>query len=231
MEKTRVNSKYTTLLLDVDNTLLDFSLCETVSITQTFKELNLPYDAESVKLYKKINDDCWKELEKGLLTFNQVYTERFYRYLKLIGKSSDVDIINEKYFYYLSQAAYKMDGCDEILDFLRERYQLHIVTNGAAFNQHSRIRISGIIDKIDGLFISEEIGFKKPQKEFFDFVLGKIKETDKSKILIIGDSLTSDIKGGINAGIDTCFVNFNKLQPDIECTYIVNNLYELKEIL
>ncbi len=229
--KIRVNKKYTTLLLDVDNTLLDFSRCETVSIKQTFKELDLPYDSESINLYKKINDDCWKELEKGLLTFNQVYTVRFERYLKHIGKSSDIALINEKYFSYLSQAAFKMDGCDEILDYLHKGYQLHIVTNGAAFNQHSRIRISGIINKIDGLFISEEIGFKKPQKEFFDYVFSKISEKDKSKILIIGDSLSSDIKGGINAGIDTCFVNNSNIQPNVECTYTVSNLYQLKEIL
>ena len=226
-----MNKNYTTLLLDVDNTLLDFSYCETVSITETFKELNLPYDVESVSLYKKINDDCWKELEKGLLSFNQVYTERFCRYLRLIGKSFDVELINEKYFSHLSQTAFKVDGCDEILDYLKERYQLHIVTNGAAFNQHSRIRISGITDKIDGLFISEEIGYKKPQKEFFDYVFSKINEKDKSKVLIIGDSLSSDIKGGINAGIDTCFVNRDGVTPDIECTFVVNNLFELKEIL
>ena len=226
-----MNKKYTTLYLDVDNTLLDFSLCETVSITRTFKELGLPYSDENVKLYKKINDDCWKELEKGLLTNSEVYTVRFERYLKEIGKTFDIKTINEKYFSYLSNCAYKLDGCDEVLDYLHKKYTVYIVTNGAARNQHSRIRISGIINKIDGLFISEEIGFKKPQKEFFDAVLSKTDEKDKSKILIVGDSLSSDIKGGINSGIDTCYVNINGVEPNIECTYTVNNLYELKEIL
>lgn len=226
-----MSNKYTTLLLDADNTLLDFSLAEKISITQTFKELGLPYDEKKVTLYQKINDECWKELEKGLLTNSQVYTVRFERYLKLIGKSFDTSVINEKYFSLLSQCTYKMDGCDEILDYLKEKYALYIVTNGAALNQNSRIKKSGLNDKINGYFISEEIGFKKPQKEFFDYVIEKIEEKDKSKILVIGDSLSSDILGGINAGIDTCFINWNNTQTNLDINYTVNNLYELKNIL
>ena len=226
-----MSNKYTTLLLDADNTLLDFSLAEKISITQTFKELGLPYDEESVTLYQKINDECWKELEKGLLTNSQVYTVRFERYLKQINESYDTSVINEKYFSLLSQCTYKMDGCDEILDYLKEKYALYIVTNGAAFNQNRRIKDSGLVNKINGYFISEEIGFKKPQKEFFDYVIEKIEEKDKSKILVVGDSLSSDIQGGINAGIDTCFINWNNTQTDLDINYTVNNLYELKNIL
>ena len=226
-----MSNKYTTLLIDADNTLLDFSLSEKLSITQTFKELGLPYDEKNVALYQKINDECWKELEKGLLTNKQVYTVRFERYLKQIGENYDTTVINEKYFSLLSECTYKMDGCDEILDYLKEKYALYIVTNGAAFNQNNRIRKSGLINKINGYFISEEIGFKKPQKEFFDYVMERIEEKDKSKILVVGDSLSSDILGGINAGIDTCFINWDKKETKLNITYTVNNLYELKNIL
>lgn len=226
-----MNKKYTTLLLDVDNTLLDFSLAEEVCIKRVFTEMGLPDDDKSIKLYQQINDEFWKALERGEVTNEEVYTGRFEKFLDIIGKTADTALINEKYFFYLSRCAFKKEGCDEILDYLKGKYEIHIITNGAARNQHSRIKISGIGEKISGLFISEEIGFKKPQKEFFDAVFEKISEKDKTKILIVGDSLTSDILGGINAGVDTCYINWHSKEQSINSTYTLRNLYDLKNIL
>lgn len=225
-------SKYTTLLMDLDNTLLDFFKSEKESIKSVFLELNLDASEETLQLYSNINDSFWKRFERGEIAIKDIYVGRFVEFLKVTNQTADPVFINERYFYYLSQSVFKLPFYDETVSYLQNKgYDIYIITNGAASNQHSRIKISGLDKIISGLFISEEMGAQKPEKAFFDIVFKNITEKDKSKMLVIGDSVTSDILGGINAGLDTCLINSNADCTKIKPTYKLNNLLELKNIL
>ncbi|MBE6728934.1 MAG: noncanonical pyrimidine nucleotidase, YjjG family [Ruminococcaceae bacterium] len=221
-------NKYTTLLFDLDNTLLDFYKSEYLCIKELFKINGLPFDDEAVNLYSEINDGYWKKYERGEIKAEGIYENRFIDFLNEIGVQYDSKKLLHGYPKLLSKSAVKMPYCDEILLYCKNKgYDMAVITNGLAFNQHSRIKISGIKDYISNTFISEELGAQKPEKAFFDRVLEKTKEKDKSKILVIGDSVTSDIKGAFNAGIDSCFIG----DKDCEATYKIKQLKELKNII
>ncbi len=224
--------KYTTLLMDLDNTLLDFYKSEKESIKSVFSELNLDTSDYALQLYSDINDSFWKRFERGEIKISDIQIGRFIEFLKQTNQTADPVLINTRYFYYLSQSVFKLPGYDEIVPYLVEKgYKIYIITNGAASNQHSRIKISGLNKIISGLFISEEMGAQKPEKAFFDIVFKNIPEKNKEKMLVIGDSVTSDILGGINAGLDTCLISEKPTPKNIKPTYKINNLLELKNIL
>lgn len=224
--------KYTTLLMDLDNTLLDFYKSEKESIRSVFLELNLDSSDFALQLYSDINDSFWKRFERGEIAISEIYVGRFKEFLKQTNQTADPEFINKRYFHYLSQSVFKLPYYNEIIDYLQSKdYKIYIITNGAASNQHSRIKISGLDKIIKGLFISEEMGAQKPEKAFFDIVFKNIPEKDKSKILVIGDSISSDILGGINAGVDTCLINEKPAPENVTPTYKINNLLELKNIL
>ena len=220
--------KYKTLLFDLDNTLLDFFRAEYLSIKQLFKNHNLPSDDQNVALYSRINDYHWKAFERGEITANQIYKGRFECFGKEVGIPVDPDVLDRDYMKLLSQCAVKMPYCDEILDYCKQKgYSMAVITNGNAYNQHCRMKISGIEKYVTHLIISEEIGAQKPEKAFFDKALSLIEEKDKSKILVIGDSITSDINGAINAGLDSCYIG----EGECNATYKIKNLEELKTII
>lgn len=220
--------KYTTLLFDLDNTLLDFTKAEYLCIRELFKINSLPYDDKAVNLYSEINDRYWKAYERGEIKAEGIYVNRFVTFGQEMGVEVDGEALFAGYSKLLSKCTVKKPYCDEILDYCKDKgYDIAITTNGLAFNQHSRIKLSGIINYISHTFISEELGAQKPEKAFFDRVLSKICEKDKSKVLVIGDSVTSDIKGAVNAGFDSCFIG----EKDCEATYKIKNLEELKNII
>ncbi|MEE0945911.1 MAG: YjjG family noncanonical pyrimidine nucleotidase [Acutalibacteraceae bacterium] len=220
--------KYTTLLFDLDNTLLDFTRSEFVCIQKLFCEEGLPCDDRAVHRYSQINDMYWKAFERGEIEAREIYTGRFETLAKEYGITVDASALAKGYLQKLSKCVIKMPYCDEILRYCKEKgYKMAVITNGIPENQHSRVELSGICRYISHLFISEEIGAPKPDKAFFDRVFAEIEEKDKSKILIIGDSPTSDIKGAVNVGVDSCFVG----KFCSEATYMVKNLAELREIL
>lgn len=220
--------RYTTLLFDLDNTLLDFTKAEYLCIKELFKINSLPHDDNAVKLYSEINDRYWKAYERGEIKAEGIYVNRFITFGQEMGVKVDGDKLFSGYSALLSKCTVKKPFCDEILDYCKAKgYDIAITTNGLAFNQHSRIKLSGIINYISHTFISEELGAQKPEKAFFNKVFEIVNEKDKSKVLVIGDSVTSDIAGAINAGIDSCFIG------DKECnaTYKIKNLKELMNII
>ncbi|MEE0839839.1 MAG: YjjG family noncanonical pyrimidine nucleotidase [Acutalibacteraceae bacterium] len=221
-------SKYTTLLFDLDNTLLDFTRSEYVCIQKLFNENGLPSDDAAVKRYSEINDMYWKAFERGEIKAEQIYTGRFETFAAEKKIVLNPEALSSGYLKKLSSCVIKMPYCDEILSYCKEKgYTLAVITNGIPSCQRGRIGLSGIDNYISHLFISQEIGDPKPEAAFFDKVFEEIEEKDKSKILVIGDSPTSDIKGAINVGIDSCFVG----QHCSQATYTVKNLNELKTIL
>lgn len=223
--------KYTTLLLDLDETLFDFSKSEKFAIDKLMEKYNIPVTEENRRLYSKINDEKWKKLERGEVTRAELGKERFDDFFTALGVVADAVEANRSYMIFLSQASFILDGALETCRTLSEKYSLYLITNGASVVQHGRLGGSPIMKYIKEAFISEDLGFNKPQKEYFDYVLEHIEEKDRTKILVVGDSLSSDIAGAINSGLDSCWVNRKKADVDSGATYTIGYVTELTKIL
>jgi len=202
--------KFTTLLFDADDTLLDFRKDERQALVKALACYGVPATEENIKIYSDINQGMWKQLERGEITKPELKRTRFRKFFEAIGFHCEEDslTVNEHYLSLLGEGGNTLEGAVETVRALSEEgYELHIVTNGVAATQAQRLTKSGLLPYIKEVFVSETIGYQKPRKEYFDAVLEKISEKDKSRILVIGDSLTSDIKGAMNAGLPCCWLN------------------------
>ena len=224
---------YEFLFLDADDTLLDFLKTERAAITESFSRFGLEPTDELIRRYSAINQSCWERMERGEITRDRVLLERFERLFGEIGADIDPQTFEHTYQYLLGQWAFLVEGTFEILEYLRPKYKLYIASNGVAATQDSRFRAAGLSPWFDDIFISERVGRHKPEKEYFDRCFARIPGFRRDRALIIGDSLSSDIQGGKNAGIDTCWFNYRgkPARPDIVPDYTVNSLAELRSIL
>ena len=214
---------FTTVLWDVDNTLLDFPYSQRCAITKCFHDIGREINEEIIERYSAINDSYWKRHERGEITKAQLLTGRFITLFEEYHiEDVDVEAFNASYMEEIGNHFRYLDYSPQICNGLCGKVKQYIVTNGNGEVQRKKLTNSRLLPIMDGMFISEEIGAPKPHKEFFDYCLAHIEEKDKSKILIIGDSLSSDIKGGIDAGIKTCWyrpegtINASGLKPDYE---------------
>ncbi|MCU9613250.1 YjjG family noncanonical pyrimidine nucleotidase [Caldibacillus lycopersici] len=226
-------TKYKALLFDVDNTLLDFNAAEQVALKLLFEGENLQLTPEVEAQYKKINSGLWKSFEEGKIDQDEVVNTRFSKFFKEYGKEVDGVLFETNYRSFLSEGSQLMEGALELINKLHAEYDLYIVTNGVAETQYKRLKKAGLDSLFKGVFISQEVGYQKPRKEFFDHVLANIPNVSTNQLLIIGDSLSADIKGGNMAGIDTCWFNPERKQnsTDIEPTYEIHKLTDLYPIL
>lgn len=222
--------KYTTLLFDLDDTLMDFKKAEENAIEKLLLKYSLPATEENKRLYSLTNQSKWKALEKGEITRKELFATRFPDFFKALGVEADGAKANADYMHFLSQGRFVIDGAEDICRELRKSYSMYIITNGAKIVQQGRLTDLPLMQYFDGVFISEEVGFDKPKKEYFDHVFLNIPEKDKSKCLVIGDSLSSDILGAVNYGIDCCWIS-EKTSSEIKPTYQISNLKELLNIL
>ncbi len=197
--------KYTTILFDADETLLDFHRCEREAVAEAFECLGVSVNGEMLDEYSKINDGLWKMLERKEIEKSVLLYKRFEIFYEKYGISADAKQTANEYMRTLSQRAYLIDGAEELCKKLSNKARMYIVTNGVRSNQENRLAKCGLLKYFDGVFISEATGFEKPQTEFFDYVAERIPNFSKEKAIIVGDSLSSDIMGGINFGIDTCW--------------------------
>ena len=224
--------QYTTLLLDLDNTLLDFNKAEYHAIKTVLKKYGLPNDDSVAKLYSEINLKYWKRFEKGEIEKKDIFENRFLELFSVLGKSRDEKEFSKDYFTLLSEGYYKVDGAEDLLCYLKGKgYYLVAATNGISLTQYKRIKLSGLSKFFDKVFVSEDTGHQKPEKEYYDFIIENIPEKDKTKLLIVGDSQSSDILGGINSGIDTCWYNPKGEKPTYKSNYHITDLKELKNIV
>lgn len=228
--------RYTALLFDIDNTILDFEKDEKIALTRTLKDNNIPYDEEITSKYSYFNSLMWKKFEKGEATKVDIQNNRFRMLIEYFGIATDKTPreINDMYEVNLRLGGIPIEGAKEVLATLKEEgYKLYAVTNGIKLSQVNRGRHSGIDVFFEKIFISECIGYQKPAKEYFDYVFNSIDEKDKSKILLIGDSLTSDIKGAHNAGIDSFWINPKGAVNDVceKATYEGKHIRDIFEIL
>lgn len=223
---------YSTVLFDLDDTLFDFGAAEAVAIRQVLKNNGLPSDNKAVKTYSAINLHYWKLFESGKIKREQIFTERFAALLDTFGTEGDAVKLSSEYGMLLSTQHQLVDGAEDILAYCKNKgYRIYIASNGLSSTQHRRIAESGVAGYFDRVFVSEDTGYKKPEKGFFDFILENGDEKDHSRMLIVGDSQTSDILGGINAGIDTCWLNPSAKVSSCKPTYEISRLADLKRIL
>lgn len=224
---------YEVLLMDVDGTLLDFDRAEEEAFHKLLLHFGFSPNRELVREYHKINQECWEAFEDGRMGRDEVLTSRFERFFKIHGKKVDGREAEEHYRIWLSQGFFLIEGAIEILRYLEKRYILYVVTNGVASTQHIRMQESGLRAYFKDVFISEEVGSQKPQKEFFEYCFSQIPRANPDTMLLIGDSLTSDIRGGKNASVDTCWYNPHRKEQEkgIVPTYEIQDLAELKKLL
>lgn len=223
--------KYTTLLFDADDTLLDFKRSEAAALELMMHEKGLPFSPETADLYNKVNRSFWERYERGEIEKKEILVGRYKKLFEILQLSADADSAARTYERHLCNQCFVIDGAIELLQKLARSYSIYLVTNGTKHIQEQRLLGSGINKLVKRVFISEDVGAPKPEKEYFNYVFKNINETDKSKILIIGDSMSSDILGGINAGIDTCWYNPHFKDAVFTPTYTVNSLAEIETLL
>lgn len=236
---------YKLVLIDLDDTLFDYPKTEEVAFRNTFEELGFFMESElgnekkeeiyeKIKnRYKDVNLQLWKDLEKGAVDKDRLKVVRFEKIIEEFDLKYDPYEMSELYLKKLGEGIFPFEATEKLCEYLHSKYKVGIVTNGIKEVQHSRIENSTIVKYIDKIIISDEVGVNKPDKRIFEYAMNYFEIMDKSEVIMIGDSLGADIKGGQNAGIDTCWVNLRNNVNDIGIVpkYEVRKLEELFEIL
>ena len=224
--------RYTTLFFDLDDTLLDFQKAESTAVREVFALHGLPNDDASAARYSEINRGYWQRFERGEIRREDIFVSRFRDFLQEKNLVGNAEQIAQDYFDRLAMQHDLVSGAEEVLTALGQAgYRRYLTTNGLLRTQQKRVRESGLSGLTDGLFISEELHCQKPDPCYFDAVIARIEEKDRRKILVIGDSLSSDIRGGILSGLDTCWFNPKHKESDISATYEIQRLADLKKLL
>lgn len=226
--------KITTILWDVDNTLLDFNYSMRGALKQCFRTAGIKVTEQMIDRYAVINEGWWKRLERGEVTKEQLLNGRFTDFFAEYGlEELDVEKFRKDYQHNLGTIYSYLDDSLTICKALQTKFKQYVVTNGVSGTQRSKLGLSGFADVMEELFISEEVGYNKPDKAFFEYCLEHVEEKNPEKILIVGDSLTSDIKGGNSVGIKTCWYNpkENSLQESCFADYEISDLHQIYDIL
>lgn len=225
----------TTLLWDMDETLLNFAAAERAAINALFQEFGFGECSDAMlERYSKINRSYWERLERKELTKPEILVGRFRDFFEAEGLDSTVAAeFNEKYQLSLGDTIVFRDDSYNIVKSLRGKVKQYVVSNGTIAAQTKKLQLSGFGELMDGVFLSEEIGVEKPDILFFEKVFEKIHPEDKSQVMIVGDSLTSDIQGGNNAGIMTCWYNPEQkpYQGDLRIDHEIRDLHEVYELI
>ncbi|MBQ7598682.1 MAG: YjjG family noncanonical pyrimidine nucleotidase [Clostridia bacterium] len=202
--------QYSTFLFDADDTLLDFQKAERTALRQVLLAFEITPTDALMDRYSVINASLWHAFERGEVTKEEIKNERYRRLFAEFGVGQGIDTrkVNDRYLEFLSQGGFLVDGANALCTALKERgCQLYIITNGVPHTQRMRLAHSGLAPLFSDIFVSEAVGAQKPFKAFFDYVLSHIGERDKRRILVVGDSLGSDIQGAANAGLDCVWYN------------------------
>ncbi len=222
--------KYYCILFDADNTLLNFDAAENKALAETLVNYGIEPDAETVQTYRTINEELWRQLEKGQIRREKLFGERFSRFLKAINAAGDGVEMNRCYLEQLSTHPDLMSP--EVLDVLRELSEvatLAVVTNGFQKVQIRRLAESGVLNFMEDVFVSEKMDSEKPNRRIFDAALRALGVENREHVLVVGDGLSSDIQGGVNAGLDTCWYNPSHAENPgkVVPTYEIADLKEL----
>ena len=226
-------AKYRWLLFDADDTLFDYGQAEAGALRLTFEQLGVRFDPAYLPVYQRINRQIWQDFEQGKISAEALRTRRFELLFEAIGVTIDAERFSAAYLPNLATQSELTEGALEVVRALHGKYRLAIITNGLRDVQRPRLAQSAIRDYIADIVISEEVGAVKPEGAIFDAAFQRMGRPGKDEVLLIGDSLTSDVAGGSAYGIDTCWFNpEGKVRRDgLVITYEIRRLTELLEIL
>lgn len=225
--------QYKTILFDADMTLFNFKAEEALALEETLRAKGYPCSPEIIAQYSRINDSYWKQFEQGKIDRASLLVARFAQFFRELGIDDDGVHFNRQYLENMGNHVLLLEGAADLCRKLCRTHRLYIITNGNARNQRRRFAKSGLKTFFQDIFISEEIGCQKPQIAYFDYVRANISDWDARSTLVVGDSLTSDIQGAINYGLDCCWFNPEKLPYTLSqpCTYEIHRLNELENML
>jgi 2-haloacid dehalogenase len=223
--------KYTHLLFDADGTLFDYETAEAQALADNFAHHGLDFQPAHGERYQAINHRFWQRFEQGLTTAEELHTGRFQALFGEFGIKYDADFFANTYLAQLGQQAQLIAGAAELIAELHGRYHLTLITNGLANVQYPRLQKSGLAGYFEAIIVSDEIGAAKPDPAIFDVTFERLQRPSKETVLIIGDSLTSDMAGGRSYGIDTCWYNPSGRPAELDLTYEIRKLSQLRNIL
>jgi 2-haloacid dehalogenase len=225
--------KFRSILIDIDDTLFDFGKAERAAIAKAYRDYGIEPTEERIARYSVINQAQWEAMERGELGREEVLLRRHEIFFKELGVEIPIREFEDCYRGYLGIGHYFVDGAEEMLEYLFSKYDLYIASNGVAETQYSRMESAGIGKYFKNVFISETTGSYKPEKAYFDYCFARMENFDPQKTLIIGDSLTGDMLGGLRAGIHTCWFNPHEKpgREDIRPHFEIRSLKEIQKIL
>lgn len=220
------------VFIDIDDTLLDFTKCANDAIKSACNKFGVPYTTTLVDTFHPINLDLWHRLEKKEVTKEKLFDTRFQIVFDKLGIKADGIAFETAFRENFHESAILVDGARDLLEYLRSKYKVYVATNASMHQQTNRMKRAELDGYIDGYFVSEEIGFPKPQKEFFDACFKALPDVKPQDVVMIGDSLSADIKGACEYGLKTIWYNHrNEPTSEVKCDYIVSRLSEIKNIL
>lgn len=221
--------KYTWLLFDADNTLFDFHRCEGEALRLAMERIGISFDGAHHQLYSRLNKQCWKDFEEKKISKEELRLRRFELFFAAINCEADTEAFGTDYLGHLAGAAFLFDGALDLLENLRRDFRLALVTNGLKEVQRPRLEAGKLTDYFEAVIVSDEIGYAKPHAPFFDYTFAQIGQPAKDQVMIIGDNINADIKGGLDYGIHACWFNpeAEELPAAIRPTYEIRRLDEL----
>ena len=225
--------KYKVLIFDLDNTLLDYDRTENYALDKTLVFYGIEPSQQLKESYRTINEENWKLFEKGEISSETLRVRRFDQFGDFHGFGWNAAEVSRNYLKFLGEGGFLLDGARPLIDDLRQDFRLVSVTNGISDVQRDRLRNAGLEDVFSPLVISDEVGFAKPDERIFAFLCEKAGIEDRREALMIGDSLSSDIRGALNAGIPCCWYNpaGYELPEGFNPDFIISNLDEIRDIV
>jgi len=222
---------YRTFLLDIDNTLLDFDAAEKRGFIKVIESYEIEYNREMLDQYKKINRNLWSLLEQGKIEKEELLNTRFGEFFRLYHIEANGIEAESRFRRHLGESADLIPNAKEtLLELKRQGKNLYSASNGVYDTQIQRLKNAGVHDLFDGMFISEKVGYEKPALSFFEYCFHNIPDFEKEKTIMVGDSISSDIQGAINAGIDSCLFIRSENSTLSSATYTIRDISELLHI-
>ena len=221
------------VLMDIDDTLLDFGQSARAAMRQAFAEYGLPFSEQAYAAFTRVNDTLWQSLERGELDAQELFARRWNAIFSVLGIEADGPAFEQRFLALLHSTAVPVDGAAEICSYLSGRYILCAASNAFHDQQVNRLTLAGLMPCFSHVFVSETLGFRKPQKEFFDACLARLPGVAADECVMIGDSLTADVAGGRNAGMKTIWYDHAQRPVPEDCAadQTVLSLLELKRLL
>lgn len=220
------------VFIDVDNTLLDFDKCSEQAMRDTCADFAIPYEPYMFGVFKKINIGLWRRLEDGLITKDDLFAVRWNNVFAALDIPVDGPAFEVRFHDYLNVSAVPIEGAREALAYLASKYRVFVASNAPKNQQPYRLEKAGMSKYIEKFFISDELGYPKPQKKFFDACFAFLPDITPAQTVMIGDSLTADIRGAKVYGMRTCWYNYDALPYDgSEADMIVNAIADVKLVL